>query len=424
MSTYVGKKESLTMLPESTDILIVGGGPTGLALACALQQAGVDHLIVERLTENQNTSRAAVVHAHTLEMLEKISVADELVRRGLTLSRFAIRDRDRALLELGFDSLPSRYAFMLMIPQDETERVLNDRLAALGGKLHRGVTARTIVKQAKGADVYVRTAAGEQVVKARFVVGADGMHSLVRSAADIEFDGSSYEESFVLADVKMDWALGRTEVSLFFAPAGLVVVAPLPNGNFRVVATLDGAPERPGLTDVQRIIDSRGPTTGAKLVHEVVWSSRFRLHHRVARAYRSGPLLLMGDAAHVHSPAGGQGMNTGLVDALVLGEVLTGVVRSEASEVGLAEYEALRRQAATEVLGLAGILTRLATVRSKPQRIVRNAVLRAGASIPVARRRLRMGLSGLARKDLANLEKVNGRGARRTGGVLPDGVAS
>ena len=123
----------------------------------------------------------------------------------------------------------------------------------------------------------------------------------------------------MLADVEMDWPLGRDEVSLFFSPAGLVVVAPLPGGTFRIVATLEGAPEHPDVADVQAIVDARGPAAVRAQVRSVVWGSRFRVHHRLAKAYRRGRLLLMGDAAHVHSPAGGQGMNTGLVDAVVLG---------------------------------------------------------------------------------------------------------
>src|SRR5262249_55380973 len=188
--------------------------------------------------------------------------------------------------------------------------------------------------------------AGKGAIEARYVVGADGMHSMVRTAAGIEFEGAAYAESFVLADVHMDWPLQRKEVSLFFSAAGLVVVAPLPDGSYRIVATLENAPERPAAEHIQALIDARGPGAQPAEVREVIWSSRFRVHHRLAASYRNDRLFLVGDAAHVHSPAGGQGMNCGLVDACVLGQLLSDVVRGKRAEEALESYETLRRPAA------------------------------------------------------------------------------
>lgn len=393
------------MLADRTEVLIAGAGPTGLALAISLQQSGIDHLIVEKLPAGQNTSRAAVIHAHTLEELDALGVTAELIRRGLSLSRFALRERDRALMELRFDALPSPHSGILMIPQHETERVLAERHAELGGIVYRGVTATAMERLANGgATVTLGTANGPRSVTARYVVGADGMHSQVRPAAGISFEGETDEESFVLADVRMDWPLGRSEGSLFFSPEGVVVVVPLPDGSFRIVATLDPAPEHPGVPDVQAILDHRGPVPGRIKVHEAIWSSRFRIHHRLAGAYRSGPFFLMGDAAHVHSPAGGQGMNTGLVDAVVLGKLMAEVLKKGAPENRLDAYEALRRPAARKVLDLAGTMTRIATVESAPLRFVRNALLGLGGRVPMLRHRIELALSGLARKNLARVD--------------------
>jgi len=391
------------MLSASTDVLIVGAGPTGLTLAIALRQAGIGHLLVDRLPEGQNTSRAAVVHAHTLEALEPLGVADTLVARGLRLERFALRDRDRPLMQLRFDGLPSAHRYILMIPQDETERVLAARLAALGGTVHRGITAAAVEQEADGARVTLATPDGERTVRARYVVGGDGMKSLVREAAGIAFDGAAFEGAFVLADVRMDWPLGRSEVSLYFAPDGMLVVAPLPNGSFRIVAEVADAPAEPGLADVQALIDARGPATGAAQVQSVVWSSRFHLHHRIARSYRSGRLLLIGDAAHVHSPAGGQGMNTGIVDAVTLAGMLAEVVRGERPDAWLDGYGALRRPAAEQVIALSSRLTALATTRGPARQAMRNAFLSILGTLPLARRRIEMNLSGLARRDAARL---------------------
>ena len=229
------------------------------------------------------------------------------------------------------------------------------------------------------------------------------MHSRVREATSIRFEGAAYRESFVLADVRMDWPLGREEVSLCFSPVGLVVVAPLPDGGFRIVATMDQAPEHPTLDDIQALLDARGPQAAPISVRQVVWSSRFRVHHRLASSYRDGRVLLMGDAAHVHSPAGGQGMNTGLVDAIVLAEALTAVIRDGAPPSLLDRYAEVRRHAAAKVLPLTSRMTRLATLHSPIKRRLRNLVLRLLNGVPRFKMLLARQLSGIARRDLALL---------------------
>jgi 2-polyprenyl-6-methoxyphenol hydroxylase-like FAD-dependent oxidoreductase len=389
------------MLPSTTDVLIVGAGPTGLALAVSLQQAGIEHVLIDKLAAGQNTSRAAVIHAHTLDMLDGLGVSARLAAEGLKLTTFTIRDRDRRLLQVSFDRLPTRHPYLLMLPQDATERILTDRLVALGGRIHRGVTATRLTQRATSVEATCDSKDGEQAIVARLAVGADGMHSIVRAAIGAEFTGGTYEESFVLADVRMNWSHGRDEVQLFFSPAGLVVIAPLPGGAFRMVATLDDAPEHPAAADIQALIDARGPTGGTADVTQVVWSSRFRIHHRLANSYRDGRLFLIGDAAHVHSPAGGQGMNTGLVDACVLGRLIAQAISGKPSESGLDRYQRLRRPAAEQVLGLAGRLTSLATMKNPVKRRVRNVVFSLLNHLSPAKRTLAMNLSGLSRQQFA-----------------------
>jgi 2-polyprenyl-6-methoxyphenol hydroxylase-like FAD-dependent oxidoreductase len=290
-----------------------------------------------------------------------------------------------------------------MVPQSTMEAVLGARLEALGGVIHRGVTAIDLKKTSEGATVAVKSRAGEQLISARFVVGADGLRSTVRKAASIPFEGTSNATSFILADVRMEWPLGATEVSMFFSPSGLVVVAPLPCGRYRIVATLEEAPEQPSLADVQRLLDDRGPQARRARVEEVVWASRFRVQHRLAKAYRSGPYVLMGDAAHVHSPAGGQGMNTGLVDAIVLAEAFKRVVLEQAPEAVLDDYARTRRPAAHKVLALASRLTRMATLRSVPLRWIRNQILQLLDRSSGFKRALAMDLSGISRRSLSVL---------------------
>jgi 2-polyprenyl-6-methoxyphenol hydroxylase-like FAD-dependent oxidoreductase len=387
------------MLPAFTDVLIVGAGPTGLALAVTLARAGIDFVLVDKLDQGQNTSRAAVIHAHTLDALDEIGVAEPLAAKGLKIAKFAIRDRDRVLIRTRFDALPTPHSYLLMLPQDVTEQVLAERLAEAGGQVHRGYRVEEVTQDGEGARATIASAQGRQTVAARYVVGADGMRSIVRDAAGIAFPGAAYESSFILADVAMQWDHGRDEVNLFFSPAGLVVVAPLPNGTFRIVATVRDAPERPALADVQAVLDARGPERGPAKIRQVVWSSRFRLHHRLADSYRNDRLLLIGDAAHVHSPAGGQGMNAGLVDARVLGRILADVLTHRSPPVALDEYERLRRPAAARVMRLADRLTWAATMQGGPQRFVRNLVLAAAGRLAPAQRRMAMTLSGLSHRN-------------------------
>jgi len=380
-------------LPRTTDVLIVGAGPVGLTLAASLEARGIDVVLIDKAAEGANTSRAAVIHARTLEALHSIDVTGELVRRGTIVPRFTVRDRDRALLKIDFDGLPGRHPYTLMLPQDVTELVLTSRLGALGGTVHRG---HELARLDQDADGVTATMLGGGTVRASFVVGADGMHSAVREQAGIGFTGDSYGQSFVLADVHLDWELDDAEVMLYLSPAGLVVVAPLPGGRHRIVATVDEAPAHPDRDHIQALLDARGPQQRPARVKDVVWSSRFRVHHRLADRYRAGRVFLAGDAAHVHSPAGGQGMNTGIQDAVALAARLATVVRDGADECILDEYEAERRPIAADVIGLTHRATLVATVRRPGVRRIRNAALRLLDRIPAVRRKLALNISGLA----------------------------
>ena len=372
-----------------TDVLIVGAGPTGLTLATALATRGVRTLVVDRQAEGANTSRAAVVHARTLEVLEPLGVSDTLVSRGIQAHRFTIRDRDRVLVPIGFERLPTAYPYTLMISQAVTESVLLERFVALGGRVERPRTLVGLTHDAAKATAWLDDGSH---LTARFVVGADGMHSAVRQQAGIPFTGGSYAESFVLADVRLSGAVPSDEVILYFSPAGMVVVAPLPGGVHRIVATVADAPEQPDAAFVQALLDARGPEREPARVHEVIWGSRFRVHHRIADTYRVGRILLAGDAAHVHSPAGGQGMNAGILDAVTLSDALVAALAGHTGP--LDAYSAQRRPVAAQIVALADRLTRMATLRPGLRRL-RNLLLSTVSRLPVVRHRLAWRLSGL-----------------------------
>jgi 2-polyprenyl-6-methoxyphenol hydroxylase-like FAD-dependent oxidoreductase len=384
----------MSTLPETTDVVIVGAGPTGLTLAGILARERVPFVLVDRLAEGANTSRAAVVHSRTLEVLEELEVTDRLRRDGIVVPRFTLRDRDRVLLTIDFSGLPTRYPYTLMIPQNATEALLLGRLRELGGEVQRPFEVTDVKQDADGVSATASVDGGSRTIRGRYLVGADGMHSVVRERAGVGFTGGTYEQSFALADVRMSWRIPGDEVMLFLSPDGLVVVAPLPGGRHRIVATMDDAPEYPDIADVQRLLDTRGPVAGAARVEEIAWSSRFRVHHRIVDRYRAGRILLAGDAAHVHSPAGGQGMNTGIQDAVALGHALTAVVRG-ADASRLDEYDRVRRPVAERVVAFTDRMTRMATLRTPRSRTVRNTVLGWVGRIPAFRRFLAMELSEL-----------------------------
>lgn len=392
--TLMSQPHRMHASPERsrTEVLIVGAGPTGLTLGAALAARGIDAILVDRQPQGSNTSRAAVVHARTLEVLEGLHVSSALCAQGIPAGRFTIRDRDRVLVPISFSHLPTRYPFALMVPQSVTERILHERLIALGGTILRPRVLQGLVQDREGVTA---TFGDGTRIRSRYVIGADGMHSTVRECAGITFSGGTYQESFVLADARLAGELPQDEVRLYFSPAGMAVVAPLPGGAYRIVATVDDAPEVPDATYVQSLLDARGPRGKPAQVLDVLWGSRFRLHHRVAESFRNGRIVLAGDAAHTHSPAGGQGMNTGILDAMCLADLLVNALAGH--DEALDQYGAQRRPVAREVVRLADRLTRLATVRPG-FRTARNLLLRAASSVPALRERLAWQLSGLVHR--------------------------
>jgi 2-polyprenyl-6-methoxyphenol hydroxylase-like FAD-dependent oxidoreductase len=369
-------------IPGEADILVVGAGPTGLALATELKRLGADPLVIDRQLEGANTSRACVVHARTLEVLTPSGTTRDLLARGIQVPIFRIRDRDHPLMTVDFGQIESDYPFTLMIPQSDVEKCLLERFKDLGGSVIHESELVGFAAGPREVRARVRMGGIEKDVAARWLAGCDGMNSLVRTGSGIAFSGGEYEESFVLADVRMEWPISRQEVSLFYSPQGLVVVAPLPDDRFRIVATLDQAPMVPTVELMQSIIDARGPSTNPGRIHDIAWGSRFHIHHRVAQRLRKGRVLLCGDAAHVHSPAGGQGMNTGIQDAVSLAPIL---MDAEADDRGLDDWAAKSHEVAIEVVALTDRMTRIATMKSPAARALRNAAVSIVGHIPQVR---------------------------------------
>lgn len=380
---------------NDTDVLVVGAGPTGLTLAASLLAHGVQAEVIDKQPAGANTSRAAAVNARTLEVLKDLDVSRQLVKAGLIAPRFTMREGSKLLIPVDFSNLPTEYPYTLMISQADTERLLEQRLNELGAEVIRPKSLSRLTQDGTGVTA---TFDDGETMRVRYVVGADGMHSTVREQAGIGFAGGEFAESFALADVRVTGEAPRGEVILFYGKDGLNVLAPLPDDIFRIVAPAADAPEKPSAEFVQRLLDTRGFGPGRTVVTELLWGSRFRIHHRVADTYRAGRLLLAGDAAHVHSPAGGQGMNLGITDAVALATALADVLHDghDGHDVKgtLDAYSASQRQKAEQVLTLTGRLTRISTM-PRPLRPIRNTAMRLAAHVPAARQQLAWRLSGL-----------------------------
>jgi 2-polyprenyl-6-methoxyphenol hydroxylase-like FAD-dependent oxidoreductase len=363
----------------STKVLIVGAGPVGLTTAIALRQNGIDVVVLEKRTARESTaSRAMVVHARTLEVLEVLEVTEALVASGHRASSLTFRDGAKTLLRLPFDDLPTKYPYMLMVPQWRTEQILEERFAALGERIRYGWTFTGLQQHADGVDVDVQDTDGEHhLIRALLVVGADGVKSAVRQAAGIPFVGDDYQGDFLLADVEMTSDLSDGELHTFLAPEGMMVINTLPNGIQRIMTTDVPIAAEPTRDELERLVHVRA--TNSARIASVGWTSRYRVSHRIAARYRRDRVLLAGDAAHLHSPAGGQGMSTGIQDGVVL-----------------AEYERRRRRVAENVIRLTDRFTRLVTVRNAINRRLRNTALSALGVIPALERMIALRMSELA----------------------------
>ncbi|HSK27832.1 MAG TPA: FAD-dependent monooxygenase [Jiangellales bacterium] len=353
----------------AVDVLVVGAGPTGLALAAQAHRHGASVRIVDRAPDQVHESRALAVQPRTLEVLRGTGVSDRLVARGNDGIRLVLHGARRTarlpLFDAGVDD--TAYPFVLFVSQAETESALADHLAVLGVRVERGVELTRLEQHGDVVRAGLDGRDGRADALARFVVGCDGSRSTVRQLAGIPFRGKAYPQAFVLADVEVDGPLEQGAVHTWFTSMGLMFLFPLGSpATWRLITTRgrpEEAPTEPvGLEGLQRSVDQ---VTGSTLrLRDPVWLSDFRVSCRQAARYRAGRVLLAGDAAHVHSPAGGQGMNTGIQDAWNLGWKLALVARGIAPDSLLDSYESERLPVGRDVLRLTD---RLFTVATSPR---------------------------------------------------------
>ncbi|MEV5975565.1 FAD-dependent monooxygenase [Streptomyces sp. NPDC052114] len=383
------KAEGAEIVKSAESVVVVGAGPTGLLLAGDLAAAGVPVTLVEKRAHGiSNLSRAMAVHARTLEQLDARGLADELLAKGEPLS--TLRFFGRASLDLSH--LPSRFRHVLVVPQYEVERTLERRAVEAGVRFVYGTEVVGLDQDADGVTLDVRGPGGTPgALRAAYAVGADGLRSGVREAVGLPFPGRSVIRSLVLADVRL---AEPPESLLAVNGAGdaFAVIVPFGDGYYRVVGwnrTHDVPDSEPlGLDEVREI--TRAALGRDHGMYDARWMSRFHSDERQAPAYRVGRVFLAGDAAHVHSPAGGQGMNTGLQDAANLSWKLVAALEGRAPRGLLDTYQAERHPVGRAVLRSSGGLIRLAMARRPWTRAARAGLVALVGRVPA----LRAGVAG------------------------------
>jgi 2-polyprenyl-6-methoxyphenol hydroxylase-like FAD-dependent oxidoreductase len=363
-------------------ILIVGAGPVGLTAAAELARYGVSVRIIDKSPHPTQTSKALVVWSRTLELMDRMGCTPAFLDAGLRAQAASIRSGNTVLALNRFDDVASAYNFGLMIPQRDTERLLAEHLQSFGVSVERQVELIGFKEVANGVEAQLRHIDGrEESVHTPWLIGSDGAHSAVRHGLNVEFPGSTQGDDWLLADVRLqgEGVPAADELAIYLHRDGPFVIFPIPGDRVRVLGTIgktDPAHPRPDptLADTQAMLDRRA---GAGMrVTDPVWLTTFRINERKVSEYRHGRVFLMGDAAHIHSPAGGQGMNTGMQDAINLAWKLAMVVHNQASEVLLDSYSPERTAVGKMVLRNATRLTEMATLQNPVAQAARNLAMR------------------------------------------------
>jgi 2-polyprenyl-6-methoxyphenol hydroxylase-like FAD-dependent oxidoreductase len=357
-----------------TDVLIVGAGPVGLFLANECARRGLRWRLIETRAAQSEHSKALAIFPRTLEIFDMAGVVSPFLEAANRVTSVRILTHGKELAHIAFEPEDSPYAFIAMVPQDVTEKLLAAELLRKGGSVEYETTFRSAEARPDGVVATVDRKSRVETIRATFVVGCDGAHSAIRHLLNIPFDGAMYEDSFLLADIETNETLPADELQLCPSEHGPAAIFPMSATRRRVVATIE-RPEgdAPSLELVRTILRERAPS-GIE-ARSLLWSSYFRIHHRHVARLRVDRFFVAGDAAHIHSPFGGQGMNTGLHDVWNLAWKLDLFLRGLGNQRLLDSYGAERLPVIARVLETTHRLTRVMGTPSRVAQTFRDIVI-------------------------------------------------
>jgi 2-polyprenyl-6-methoxyphenol hydroxylase-like FAD-dependent oxidoreductase len=405
-------------------VLVVGAGPVGLTVTAELLRRGVDVRLVDRAAAASPRSKALLVWPRTLDVLRGLGGGPAIERHGLPVESFRYYSSARRIARIGFD----RRTTPMVLPQPDVEALLTQAVQEAGGAVERGTVLVDLAQDRQGVTVGLSRDGVVAHEEFSYVVGCDGASSTVRGALGLAFDGATHPLTFMLVDARVEGGLAPDSVHYYCSPRGVLVMIGLPSGRFRVFTSA-----APGLTSedatldlLQEMVDQRGP--GGLRLHDADWSSTFSVHTRHAERFRTGRVFLAGDAAHIHSPAGGQGLNTGVTDAHNLAWKLALAWHGRAGEALLDSYEGERREVAAAVVRQADLQTRAWLITAPWQVALRDLVTRAASATRLFNRDYVPWLTGLRTTYQSGALVADGgrrswrHAGRRltTGALLPD----
>ena len=390
---------------NNLDVLVVGAGPTGLILALELARRDINIRIVDKNSGPSTTSKALAIHSRSLEMLENMDLVQEFLKRGVELKGVNIHADNKRIAHFSFEELDSLYPFALSIPQNITEEILIAALAKNGIRVEWNTVLLDLNDSGRHVSARVKQGGGEEeVISTNYLVGCDGAHSTVRHELGLAFEGEKYPETWILGDVVAEGDLREDEINLFNTDEGLLAFFPYGGGRFRVVADKEADPAlskntektyteytAPTLEELQDAVDRRSYIK--EKLSDPLWTSSFSIHRRHVSKYRINRVFLAGDAAHIHSPAGGQGMNTGMQDSFNLGWKLALAVNNLVTDSFLDSYEEERLAVALSVLQMTDFITKVNTTRNPIAQHIRNRLAPILSAQEVIQKRIRNNVS-------------------------------
>lgn len=360
--------------PNDTDVLIVGAGPVGLFLANECARRGLRWRLIETRAAQSEHSKALAIFPRTLEIFDMAGVVGPFLEVANRVTAVAVVTHGRMLAHMRFAPEESPYRFVAMVPQNVTERLLAEELERKGGVVEYETTFVSAVQHNDHVSVTLDQKGRRLNLTAAFVVGCDGAHSAVRHLLKLPFEGEQYNDLFILADVETNETLPSDELQLCPSESGPLAIFPMSATRRRIIATINNQEgDAPSLEHLRMVMAERAPS-GVE-VRALHWSTYFRIHHRQVAQLRVGRIVIAGDAAHIHSPFGGQGMNTGLHDVWNLVWKLDLVLHGRGNEQLLASYNDERRPVIRNVIETTHLLTRALGTPSRLAQILRDAVI-------------------------------------------------